>query len=246
MQTPSFYVILSSFFIFLTLLVVSLIFVSFYEFLTKWLRYLQREKERSQETIKAEAYEKATRILEKAKKESLKLISDSNNEAQKILGEAHELSDESKKVLEDGLQSISQRQHQALEKTSNDLLAYYKGIVDQQKQSSLDTLSRVSKDMEEKILEEVDDFGEVLRKETVETQKQVEQKISRKYEDLEKELESYREKQLKKIDERVFELIARVTKLVLGRAISLEEHQSMVLEALEEAKKEGVFDGSKS
>ena len=76
---------------------------------------------------------------------------------------------------------------------------------------------------------------------TVSSEKLVKKKIDSDYYSLRQEIQSYKEEKLKKIDQDIYELLEKVSSLVLGKAISLSEHEDLIEKSLEKAKKEGVF-----
>lgn len=55
------------------------------------------------------------------------------------------------------------------------------------------------------------------------------------------EIEGYKKRKLAEIDERVGEVIAEVAKKVVGRAISIVDHQELVMAALKQAKADKFF-----
>ena len=57
----------------------------------------------------------------------------------------------------------------------------------------------------------------------------------------EKEAEVYRQNQIDKVSAQINSIVASAAKEVLGRAISLSEHEDMVRQALEKAKKDKFF-----
>ena len=58
---------------------------------------------------------------------------------------------------------------------------------------------------------------------------------------VEKESEEYRKNKLGKIDEEIRQIVLSAAREVIGRAISLSEHEDLVNKALEKAKKEHIF-----
>ena len=58
---------------------------------------------------------------------------------------------------------------------------------------------------------------------------------------MEKEMENYRQGQIKRLDSKINTVIAEVAKQVLGKAVDLKSHQELVIEALNKAKAENLF-----
>lgn len=65
--------------------------------------------------------------------------------------------------------------------------------------------------------------------------------VANKFAKVQKELEEYRNSQLKKIDAQIYLIIFDASREVLGRSISRGEHEELVRKALERAKKDRFF-----
>jgi hypothetical protein len=59
---------------------------------------------------------------------------------------------------------------------------------------------------------------------------------------LEKELEIYKQVRFKQADQTITEVVQKVAQEILNKSLTVSDHQAIMLEALEKAKKEGVFD----
>jgi ribosomal protein S10 len=110
----------------------------------------------------------------------------------------------------------SQNEHMAeLDKTMNDLTTYLK--------TQSDTVMR---EMQEHVLT----FGK-------EDRTYMENELKR----IKVELDEYKRTELDKINENIYEILARTSETVLGRAVDLDLHQELVIKGLEQAKRDGVF-----
>ncbi len=58
---------------------------------------------------------------------------------------------------------------------------------------------------------------------------------------IEKEVEEYRQNKIEKVDEQIRQIVLSAAREVIGRAISLSEHEDLVSKALERAKKDQLF-----
>jgi hypothetical protein len=58
---------------------------------------------------------------------------------------------------------------------------------------------------------------------------------------MEKELEVYKAERLKKVDEKIFEILKDASTKAIGKSLSLEDHEDVVIKALEDAKRENVL-----
>jgi len=186
--------------------------------------------QKKESDIESEAHKKAVLILQEAR-----------SKATKIISEASASQDLLKKTFEEQLKAASLDQAKKLETISEDFLKAYQTTLADLKGNNIKTVSNISKDIEDSTKSELEDFKEILRKETFASQKIVEGKIEEDYKIVEKELETYKAERLKKIEEEIYNIIQNVSKEVLGKTLSLQEHEQLVIDALEKAKKEGAL-----
>ena len=59
---------------------------------------------------------------------------------------------------------------------------------------------------------------------------------------LKEEIEKKKEIGLKRVEESIYRILFFVSKEVLGKSINLEDHQDLVVRALDDAKRQGFFD----
>ena len=62
--------------------------------------------------------------------------------------------------------------------------------------------------------------------------------LNNKVAETEKEIESYKKERLNEIDRRIYQLLGEVAKKTIGKTVDLSDHEKLVMEALEKAKKE--------
>lgn len=150
-----------------------------------------------------------------------------------------------RKAFEEELSKVAKAQIKALEAISHQFTLGYKKTLTSVEGGHRERLEAVIQDIEGEALSEMKNFKDILEKETLVSQKIVEEKIEQEYATVQKELSVYKSEKLKEIDESIYKFLANVSKLVFGKVLSLEEHQELVMKALEEAKKEGIFDVQK-
>jgi hypothetical protein len=55
-------------------------------------------------------------------------------------------------------------------------------------------------------------------------------------------LENYKREKIKEADEKIFQILADVSKKVLGKVIDVSTHEELVFRALKKAKEENFFE----
>ena len=182
------------------------------------------------EDIRSQAYKKAELILEDARNKGLKIIAN----AQFIEGNT-------KNELYDEIKALSQSKVKSFEKASLELLKTYKQELDDLKVKNIEIVENITKSIERSTLAELKDFEEILKEETFASQKIVEGKTEEDYKAAQKAIETYKTERLKEIEDQIYEIIERVSKLVLSKALTLEDHEQLVIDALNKARKEEVL-----
>ena len=80
-----------------------------------------------------------------------------------------------------------------------------------------------------------------MRDRTYETQKKIEEKLQKSYEQVEEEIKQYKKDKINNIQENIFNIISEITEKVVGKSISLEDHEILIIDMLkDEIKKLGL------
>lgn len=185
---------------------------------------------KEEDHLKEQLNQKATVLLETARDKAFQIINQAGLSALEIVGKTKVYDNKAKQALDLKLKDIS-----------DEFLIIYKEMLEELKRDNINIFKIMSKDIEKDTLDEVKDFKEILCRETLASQKIVEEKIEKEYAQAEEELKAYKEAKLRKIDDSIYEILKTISKIVLGKAIPLEEHEQLIIEALNRAKKEGVF-----
>jgi len=185
---------------------------------------------REEEHLKLQMHKKADEIIEEARQKG-------NN----ILSQAHSNYDKEESAFRESLRASYANQIKDFEKVSQDFLKTYQNELDLIKIQTIQVLKNISKDIEKHTLLEINDFKDILKKETFASQKIVEQKIEKDYEEAKKGVDAYKAEKLKIIDNDIYKILQTVSMLVLGRTLSQQDHENLIIDALNLAKKEGAL-----
>ncbi len=121
------------------------------------------------------------------------------------------------------------------------MLVSYRETLSHEKEGSVRTLRDVSEDMKEEVVAEFEEFTDSLEKSTFDSEKLVEEQTRKEYEELRHKMKEYERNKLEKIDSNMLRIIARVSKQVIGDALSMEKHADLVMKSLQEAQEESLF-----
>jgi F0F1-type ATP synthase membrane subunit b/b' len=185
--------------------------------------------------------EEHTSTLDDARTKAVKIIDDANNQAIDIVGKVTLSANVASESFRKDLSQASSAQMKKFEKLTSDFTVMYSQVLQDLKTKNIETFQNVSKDIELNTIEEIKNFKESIKRLTVSSQKEVKEKIDTEYEASKKEIDIYKKEELKKVDSDIYDLLEKIAKEVLGKAISLSDHEALIEDALEKAKKEGVF-----
>jgi len=237
----SFLILLTIVSVAFSIIVIFTVFVFSHNILSKWLALLQKERNRDADKIKQDAYASAAKIMEDAKAQSTDIIKKANQEAQKILGSTEFLTEDTKAQFEQRINELSTQQVRVLEDTSREIMGLYKGVLEKEKQEGLESLKNIAEDIEEGALQELGEFKQTLEEETIESRKKVEEKIKSDFDLMEQELQEYKAAKLHELEDSIYGLIEKITLEIIGKSLSVQDHEDLVRIALDRAKHDGLF-----
>ena len=180
-------------------------------------------------------------LLDEARVKATQIIDSANNKALDIISKVTLSANASSESFRENLSRTSFAQIKEFEKASSDFTALYFQILQDLKTKNIEVFQNVSKDIEINTAAEMKNFKESMQKLTILSQTEIKKKIDIDYEALKTEIENYKNAKLQKVDQEIYELLEKVSELVLGKALSLSEHEDLIEKSLEKAKKEGVF-----
>lgn len=169
----------------------------------------QLKKYEEEQTAKAE--EKAASIRQEAEEEALQIVRNANEQAGKVLRETELFAEESKEHAEE-----------LLDKT-------YKEILDRVVSENINLFKNVSTKLGSETEKAVENFRTVVQGETLAAKTKIEQEV-------EAQTSQYKEQKIKEAEASVNEMLANITKEVLGQSLTGQQHQELIKKAFEQAK----------
>lgn len=155
---------------------------------------------------------KERELVLKAKMEAQKIVKEAIRRAAKIEKAAKMNQEKFAQQLDERTEKVVVKHSQQLAKVSEATLQRYQQALNQNINKSINILKSISKDIEKGALKA-----------------------------MEAEVEDYRRERLKKVEEQIYEIISNLSQEVLGKSLSLREHEKLIFEALKKAKKQGGF-----
>ncbi|KKS38571.1 MAG: hypothetical protein A3G49_06700 [Candidatus Sungbacteria bacterium RIFCSPLOWO2_12_FULL_41_11] len=220
-----------------SILVFALLLVFFWKFFLKrfWPGFEDARKRMRQRD------EEAEKILARAREDSFAIIKRAEKSATELLASTQSAVSVSQSVLQNALEEYFERELEGLKLLSEEINRAEKRTV----QDSQEAYWRIMENVGEEIAREsrrgVVSFLQFLKEEISREEDVMKVKLAEWNSSAKKEIEEHKREAIRKIEESVFSIIYFVSKEVLGKALSVEQHQGLILDALEEAKKMGFF-----
>lgn len=183
-----------------------------------------------EEKILREAHEKAENIIEKAVEE-----------AQKILINGQYLREDLQMEISASLNKALLKSLEEIGKATDIFRNDYDKLFSSFKVEYAAETKKIIGQLHEEAESEVADFGKIIKNETLEAQKFIGEKINAEFEKVRQEIEVYRKDQIDQVNKSIEKLTSRILEEVLGKIIPASDQEKLVVDALEKAKREGVF-----
>jgi len=207
--------------VFTTLLlgfVLGVVIISYRKILDNLHTLRQKELE-----MKEKSHHEADQIIEQARTNAMEIVAGANSFAsqqqKEINAELAKFSANQQSQYEQALEAIKSHTVDAVEKIAADV-----------KTTTLADFKQLLKNLEQQIESSKSDFRTNLSN-----------LYQKDYEEAKKQLEEYKKQSLASIDANSKEIIKDYSIKVFGRMLSYEEHEDLIMESLEEAKKNHVL-----
>lgn len=170
------------------------------------------------------------KIMLEAREQSEKIVRDAYYKAWQIVNEAKGVDESVKKLLTD----ITAKMEGGLTETAGQILTRTESEMALK-------MDKVSEQMKEIGVTKLNEVFDSLEKEMSQSSREIVSKIDEKSASVDAELEKYREKKMQEIDLKVKNIVSQAAKEIIGRSISADVHDELVIKAIEKAKEGHVF-----
>jgi hypothetical protein len=209
----------ASFFELITLVadLVIFLFLGFYVFN---LRARERSLEKKEHKVDS-AYH---HVVDDALSKERQIIDDATHEADQIVTGAQYINHKAKEDINAALQTMLDDIKKESGSTSTEVEAKYQEGLKQLTAQSLEEFHRITKELEDDFKKHFKEFHETM------------------IPNAEKEIEEYKKARYKESEQTITQVIQKVSQDVLNKSLSMNDHQKLIIESLEKAKREGAFD----
>ncbi len=194
-----------------------LIFIGYY------MLYL-RKKEQALERKESKMENAYRHTLDDALEKEKKILTDATVKAEQIISDAQSMSTEAKNTLDTALEKMVLEMKKETVDIARTFTKEYAGSLKQLSDASIKDFQNIDKELKEDLQKQLKEFHDV------------------QLATLQKELDEYKQLKFKQTEETITKVVRKVSEEMLSAAIPLEEHQKLLIQSLEKAEKEGMFD----
>lgn len=163
-------------------------------------------------------------IVNDALSKERKILEDATREADQIITGAQYLSNSSKELVGQALQKIMTDTQANVASVSQEFMNAYSTYLKQIATNSLNDFSSTTKGMQSDMARQIQEFHSTMLPK------------------LEKELEEYKKERLRQTEQTITRVVQKASQEILNKTIPLEDHQNLIVDAMEKARQEGVFE----
>lgn len=195
-------------------------------------------REQKELPILNELREKNADILERAVEESQHIVSEAEAEGLKITKDTNEKAKELEYGLTEAFTSLRSGVEQTLEKQTQAALDSFTTYLKTLEEKSNDSQTTVENIAKAKVNEFIEKFEQNLSDFLVSSQQKSLSAIELELTSARNLIETYKEKQIRIVNENIMAMLEKTLSLVLTRKLTLKDHMDLIYESLEKAKEE--------
>ncbi|MEK7595714.1 MAG: hypothetical protein AAB443_03985 [Patescibacteria group bacterium] len=189
----------------------------------------------------SDVYKRAQNIIEDAHKKAKAILDTSSDKAKEIVSAIEHSKYEFDREYKTSLRDTVAKSILQLEEQTQYLSKSYENMYEEIRTQSMKQLKDTLAKLEQAGEESLSAFRSSLKDQQLTSQYYIEKRLNQEFESAHKEIVTYKEAQMREVEEKIDKIVLKLSSEILGRAISLEDHEKLVFEALNKIKEEGVF-----
>jgi flagellar biosynthesis/type III secretory pathway protein FliH len=163
-------------------------------------------------------------VVDDALSKERKILEDATIEASQIINETEFVSQASKDSIDAALAQMKKDIQNETTAAAHNFRSSYQQELKKLTDQSLNDFQTISKELQEGLHKQVTEFHNNMLP------------------SLEKELDEYKQSRIKQTEQSIKGIVQKVSQQVLNKSISTDDHQKLLLESLDKAKREGIFE----
>lgn len=176
-------------------------------------------------------------MLKKAQQEASTLIDDAISSSDKII----ESAETTNRKIEEQMANLEKKSVQSLEDKNSHAQAYFDEVLESLKQQYAKEMTNAGGTISEVAKKETESLKESIRLEIENAQKRIAEHETNEKNRVSREIEEYKNEEIQKAHEAISGVIESISEEVFGKALSREQYDQLIIEALEKARSEHIL-----
>jgi F0F1-type ATP synthase membrane subunit b/b' len=202
------------------------VLVAYFSFLKKFQQVDDAYRKLKRETLKHE-----NEVLEAARTQGQKIIAEAQRKAETLVAHAADRSNQ-----------YAAQFGQELGKVSKEQIALYQKVLDESRKETSAMMKQVAEETRTLSVKEVENLRQRLVEQAEQSQSALSAAIASAFAKAETQIEAYKQERFTFIEGHAVELVSEIAQAVLPRELTLQQHEDVILAAMDEAKKDRVFE----
>lgn len=175
------------------------------------------------------------------------LLRKSSKEAKTIDSEFQNLLNSKKQIevlqnrFKESLEQIISKDKAMIENSTNNLVKYYQDTITTLTLNYNQNSEKMMQMLNEELRKKVAELSNLNLKELEESKNMINNEMKKEIALMHSQVEKYTKEKYKQVDEKIYEIVTETAKNTVGRVINIVDHQQLVVNALEQAKKDKFF-----
>lgn len=206
------------------------------------VKFLVRRKRFGAADNFREAELAAEEIMFKARTQAARVIEEANKKAAQILSETKSFSEAMDPEFRKMLRDFSEKEIRRLTEASEEIMRIHRSSSEEARKSFSKVTSELFDFVSQSVREGTRQFLATLTEELKKQEGMVAKNIDEWNVVARRQIDDHKKGMIARINDSIYDVISFVSKEVLGKSLSIEDHGDLIIRALEEAKKEGFFE----
>lgn len=143
--------------------------------------------------------------------------------------------------FKDSLEKIIANDSLMIENTSNNIVKYYQDTVNSLTANYNINSQKLTESLNDELKKRIEELTTIVAAQGEESKKVFNTEMQKDLVLIKKDLASYSKEKFKEVDAKVYQIISETAKNTVGKVINIVDHQELVMQALDEAKKDKFF-----
>lgn len=187
--------------------------------------------------------EKSLEKVNTAREKSLQIINNAISQANEIVNKAEYLKTDTNTQLMQELAELTRKQQEALIEASKDLHLSFVDALQKIEEEDINIFQNITKDIEGIASGEIKNFEKILHDETIGRENVIEEKTEAAFVKITEEINAYKKDRLANANKEINEILRKVSKEVLGKTMSTDDHRDLIMAALDRVKNDAKIHG---